>query len=173
MYGTPRPETPTAISDMSMRSGRSIRPTSQRSPRPSARAFAYDTKLPATRQNSETPPSSGSWPPRKNQITRPLKIPASAIRSMVESRNAPQVPLVPLIRASTPSSMSRSTKIVQVSAPGNSSPIGKRPSAPPATPTVPMIVIAFGVIGVWARTAPIGVKTRVMTGRSGFSMAVR
>ena len=49
-------------------------------------------------------------------------MPASAIRSMVESRNAPQVPLVPFSRASTPSSMSRNTKIVQVKAPGNSSP---------------------------------------------------
>jgi hypothetical protein len=29
------------------------------------------------------------------------------------------------------------------------------------------------VIGVRARTAPTGVKMRVMTGRSGFSMAVR
>ena len=62
---------------------------------------------------------------------------------------------------------------MQVKAPGNSSPIGNRPSAPPATPTVPTIVIAFAVTGVRARTAPTGVKTRVMTGRSGFSMAVR
>jgi hypothetical protein len=36
-----------------------------------------------------------------------------------------------------------------------------------------MIVIALAVMGVRARTAPIGVKTRDMTGRSGFSMAVR
>src|SRR6476660_5470284 len=108
-----------------------------------------------------------------NQMTRPLKMPASAIRSMVESRNAPQVPLVPLIRASTPSSMSRNTKIVQVKAPGKSSPIGKRPSAPPATPTVPMTVTAFGVTGVRARILPTGVNRRVMAGRSEFSMAVR
>src|SRR5689334_17473856 len=106
-------------------------------------------------------------------MTRPPKMPASAIRSMVESRNAPQVPLVPLIRASTPSSMSRNTKIVQVKAPGKSSPIGKRPSAPPATPTVPMTVTAFGVMGVRASTLPTGVNRRVMAGRSGFSMAVR
>jgi len=53
-------------------------------------------------------------------------MPASAIRSMVESRNAPQVPVVPFIRASTPSSMSRNTKIVQVKAPGNSSPRGEQ-----------------------------------------------
>src|ERR1700747_1934587 len=106
-------------------------------------------------------------------MTRPPKMPASAIRSMVESRNAPQVPLVPFIRASTPSSMSRNTKIVQVKAPGNSSPRGNKASAPPATPTVPMTVTAFGVIGVRARTLPAGVNRRVMAGRSTFSMAVR
>src|SRR5215472_10908027 len=108
-----------------------------------------------------------------NQITRPLKMPASAIRSMVESRNAPQVPLVPLSRASTPSSMSRKTKMVQVKAPGNSSPLGKKTSAPPTTPTVPMTVMALGVTGVRARTLPAGVNRRVMAGRSTFSMAVR
>src|SRR6185312_7122142 len=106
-------------------------------------------------------------------MTRPPKMPASAIRSMVESRNAPQVPLVPFSRASTPSSMSRNTKIVQVKAPGNSSPRGNKASAPPATPTVPMTVTAFGVIGVRARTLPAGVNRRVMAGRSTFSMAVR
>src|SRR5258707_7834583 len=106
-------------------------------------------------------------------MTRPPKMPASAIRSMVESRNAPQVPLVPFSRASTPSSMSRNTKIVQVKAPGNSSPRGKRASAAPATPTVPMTVMAFGVMGVRARTLPAGVNRRVMAGRSTFSMAVR
>src|SRR2546430_552422 len=102
-------------------------------------------------------------------MTRPPKMPASAIRSMVESRNAPQVPLVPFSRASTPSSMSRNTKIVQVKAPGNSSPMGKRASAPPATPTVPMTVTAFGVIGVRARTLPAGVNRRVMAGRTTVS----
>src|SRR5580700_9212331 len=173
MYGTPRPETPTATSEITMRSGRSIRPTSQRRPKPSARALTYDTKLPATRQNSDTPASSGLRPPSMNQITRPLKMPASAMRSMVESRNAPQVPVVPFIRASTPSSMSRNTKIVQVKAPGNSSPIGNRPSAAPVTPTVPMTVMAFGVIGVRASTLPTGVNRRVMAGRNTFSMAVR
>src|SRR5204863_7273826 len=45
--------------------------------------------------------------------------------------------------------------------------------APPATPTVPMTVTAFGVIGVRARTLPAGVNRRVMAGRSTFSMAVR
>src|SRR6266550_7770270 len=106
-------------------------------------------------------------------MIRPPKMPASAIRSMVESRNAPQVPLVPFSRASAPSSMSRSTNIVQVKAPGNSSPRGNRASAPPATPTVPMTVMAFGVIGVRARILPAGVNRRVMAGRSTFSMAVR
>jgi hypothetical protein len=90
---------------------------------------------------------------------------------MVESRNAPQVPVVPFIRASTPSSMSSSTKIVQVKAPGNSSPMGSRPSPPPSTPTVPITVMAFGVTGVRARTLPTGVNRRVIAGRSVFSMA--
>src|SRR5215470_13291358 len=106
-------------------------------------------------------------------MIKPPKMPASAIRSMVESRNAPQRPLVPLIRASTPSSMSRNTKIVQVKAPGKSSPRGNRASAPPATPTVPMTVTAFAVTGVRASSRPTGVNRRVMAGRSGFSMAVR
>jgi hypothetical protein len=91
---------------------------------------------------------------------------------MVESTNAPHFPLVPLIRASTPSSMSSSTKIVQVNAPGNNSPIGNNPSAPPATPTVPMTVTALGVTGVFASASPTGVSTRAIAGRSTFSMAV-
>src|SRR5689334_6248038 len=51
--------------------------------------------------------------------------------------------------------------------------MGKRASAPPATPTVAMTVTAFGVIGVRARSLPAGVNRRVMAGRSTFSMAVR
>jgi hypothetical protein len=172
MYGTPRPDTPTAISDMSIRSGRSIRPTSHRKPSPSARAFAYETRAPLARQNSDTPPSVGSCPPLKNHQTSPLNIAASATRSSVESTNAPHFPLVPLILASTPSSMSSSTKIVQVKAPGNNSPIGNKPSAPPDTPTVPMTVTAFGVTGVFASASPTGVSTREIAGRSTFSMAV-
>ena len=49
----------------------------------------------------------------------------------------------------------------------------RKPSALPATPTVPMTVMWFGVIGVPARALPTGVNRRVMAGRSTFSMAVR
>ncbi len=62
---------------------------------------------------------------------------------------------------------------MQMKAPGNSSPMGNKPSALPATPTVPMTVMWFGVIGVPARALPTGVNRRVMAGRSTFSMAVR
>ena len=64
-----------------------------------------------------------------NQIVMPPNTAASANLSMVESRNAPQGPELPFIRASRPSSMSRKTKIVQMNAPGNSQPIGNSPSA--------------------------------------------
>jgi hypothetical protein len=43
---------------------------------------------------------------------------------MVESRNAPNLPLVPLIRASTPSSMSVNTKNVATMVPMNRCPVG-------------------------------------------------
>ncbi len=62
---------------------------------------------------------------------------------------------------------------MQVKAPGNSSPMGNKLSPAPATPTVPITVMAFGVIGVRARALPTGVNRRVMAGRSTFSMAVR
>jgi hypothetical protein len=48
---------------MISRSVRSASPTSQRRPRPSARAFAYDTSAPDTRQNTATPASSLLCPP--------------------------------------------------------------------------------------------------------------
>ena len=59
-----------------------------------------------------------------NQIVMPPKTAASASRSIVESRNAPNLPELPLILASCPSSMSVNTKTVAVNAPGKSSPIG-------------------------------------------------
>ena len=108
----------------------------------------------------------------KNHQTSPLNIAASAIRSKVESTKAPHFPLVHLILESTPSSKSSITKIVQVNAPGNNSPIGNNPSAPPDTPTVPMTVMVLGVTGVFASASPTGVSTREIAGRSTFSMAV-
>ena len=117
-YGTPSPDRPAETRAISSRSVRSAMPTSQRSPRPSALAFAYDTSPPTTRQNRATVAST-PWPVRASQIARPANTAASAIRSSVESRNAPQVPLVPLIRASTPSSMSARTNPVHTMVPAN------------------------------------------------------
>jgi hypothetical protein len=51
--------------------------------------------------------------------------------------------------------------------------MGNKPSAAPATPTVPITVMAFGVIGVRASALPTGVNKRVIAGRSAFSMEVR
>jgi hypothetical protein len=104
-------------------------------------------------------------------MTSPLKMAASATRSRVESRNAPHGPLVPFIRASSPSSMSVNTKKVHIAAPGNSHPIGNSASALADTPTVPMTVSAFGVTGVRARASPTGVRMRAIAGRSVLSMA--
>ena len=107
-----------------------------------------------------------------NQIVMPPKTAASANRSMVESRNAPYGPELPLIRASWPSSMSVKTKNVAVNAPGNSSPIGNSESAAADTPTVPATVIMFGVTGVRASACTIGLNRRAKTGRRKFSMDV-
>ena len=93
-------------------------PTLQGMPSPSARAFAYDTIMPMTRQNSATQ-ASASCPVRTSQMVRPAKTAASLIRSRVESRNAPHAPLVPLTRASSPSSMSVRTKPVHTQVPAN------------------------------------------------------
>ena len=49
---------------------------------------------------------------------------ASATRSRVESRNAPNTPVVPLTRARAPSSMSAITKNVQTIVPANRWPVG-------------------------------------------------
>ncbi len=81
--------------------------------------------------------------------------------------------MVPVIRASAPSSMSASTKNVQTIVPANRWPVGNSHSAPAVMPTVPVTVIAFGVTGVRASTCPTGISTRFSTGRRKFSMAVR
>ena len=157
---------------MSSRSVRSASPTSQRSPRPSARAFAYDTSKPATRQNSATPASSLLCPPSTNQAASPANTDASATRSRVESRNAPKMPVVPLTRARAPSSMSAITKNQQTIVPANRWPVGYSASAPADIPTVPVIVRALGVIGVRASAPATGSSSRVRNGRSALSMAV-
>jgi hypothetical protein len=170
-YGTPRPDSPVATSPISSRSVRSAKPTSQVSPRLCARALAYETSEPATRQNRLRPASSLSWPPSTNHAARPPKTLASATRSMVESRNAPNLPVVPLILASVPSSMSVRTKPVQTITPANRCPVGNRVSAPADMPMVPMTVSVFGVTGVRARACATGVSRRPRAGRRNFSMA--
>jgi hypothetical protein len=110
---------------------------------------------------------------RVSQIASPANTAASAIRSRVESRNAPQAPLVPFTRASAPSSMSASTKAVHTIVPANRWPVGNSHSAPATTPVVPVMVIAFGVTGVRASACPTGFSRRVSAGRKSFSMAVR
>ena len=59
--GTPSPVRPVTTSTRTSRSERSATPTSARTPIPSARARAYDTIDPATRQNSATQASTGWW----------------------------------------------------------------------------------------------------------------
>ena len=159
-YGTPSPDSPAEVRPISSRSVRSAMPTSQRTPRPSARALAYETRRPATRQNRATTAST-PWPVRASQMARPANTAASLTRSRVESRNAPQAPLVPFIRASTPSSMSARTKKVHTTVPANRCPVGNSHSAPATIPHVPVMVIAFGVTGVRASASPTGVSRRV------------
>ena len=59
--GTPSPVSPAATSTTTSRSERSATPTLARTPTPSARARAYDTRPPATRQYSDTQASTGWW----------------------------------------------------------------------------------------------------------------
>ncbi len=154
------------------RSARSAMPTLQVYPSPSARALAYDTTTPETRQYSATP-ARGSWPSRYSPIISPAKIAASATRSMVESRKAPNLEILPVTRATAPSSMSNSTNAVMTIVPQKNSPRVNRTSAPAATPTVPMTVIALGETPVRATACPTGVRTRPSAGLILLSIAVR
>ena len=106
-----------------------------------------------------------------NQIVMPPKIAASPRRSIVESRNAPYLPELPLMRASWPSSMSVKVKTVAVAAPGNSQPMGNIDSAAADMQTVPATVIMFGVTGVRASPCTMGPNSRAKKGRRKFSMA--
>src|SRR5215831_1252126 len=78
-----------------------------------------------------------------NQIVMPPNTAASPTRSIVESRNAPHGPELPLRRASGLAD----------------------------TPTVPITVIMFGVTGVRASACTTGVNRRAKPGRRKFSMA--
>ena len=71
---------------------------------------------------------------------------ASAIRSSVESRNAPKVSVRPILRAIAPSIRSLKTNAVTTSTPCQSQPCGKKTSAPAATPSVPTSVTTSGLI---------------------------
>ena len=125
--------------------------------------------MPPARQNRLTTPSR--WSVRMNQIVMPPKTAASPSRSIVESRNAPYLPELPLMRASWPSSMSMKVKTVAVAAPGNSQPMGNIASVAAETPTVPATVIMFGVTGVRASPWTMGPNSRAKKGRRKFSMA--
>ncbi len=125
--------------------------------------------MPPARQNRLT--AASRWSVRMNQMVMPPKMAASPKRSMVESRNAPYVPELPLIRASCPSSMSVKMKTVAVAAPGKSQPIGIMPRLAAATPTVPPTVIMFGVTGVRASAWISGLNRRAKKGLRKFSMA--
>src|SRR5699024_8692942 len=133
--GSPMPTKPVVTSVATRRSARSAIPTSACIPRPSARARAYETRLPRTRQASASHAMTRSSPPWKNQIARPAKIAASPIRSRVESRKAPQLLERSCMRAMTPSTVSEKTKAVMTRTPTSSSPRGKKTRAPRHTPS--------------------------------------
>src|ERR1700735_1062839 len=105
-----------------------------------------------------------------NQIVMPPKMAASANPSIVESRNAPYLPELPLILARWPSSTSEQKKQDAMDAPANSSPIGSSRSAAAETQTGPATVIMLGVTGVRASPWTIGLNRRAKTGRRTFSM---
>ena len=91
-------------------------------PRPSARARAYGTIEPSTRQASART-AVGRWSPSAvNHSRSPPKIAASPNRSSVESRNAPQSLLRPERRAMTPSSESVRAKTRDDEGPGEQVP---------------------------------------------------
>src|SRR5688500_1278498 len=105
-------------------------------------------------------------PAPENHQTSAPKIAASAARSPVESRTAPNTEPPPRARARAPSSMSSSTKTVTVNAPQNSCPVAISPTAPATAPSVPRIVIASGVTPERARRPTSGPITLATTGRA-------
>ena len=69
--------------------------------------------------------------------------------------------------------MSNMAKPQHTRVPANRWPVGNSQSAPTATPTVPIAVIMFGVMGVRASASPTGRSRRAKKGLRAFSMAVR
>ncbi len=174
--GTPKvssPDRPAATSEITSRSARSMSPlTATGSPIDSPRAFVYETTWPLARQKIATAHSALSFPLPAYQSARPPKIAASATRSSVESRNAPQRLETPAWRAMFPSTRSENTNRVMVIVPQKNSPRGKKTSAPATTPAVPIRVTASGLTPRRRRKAANGVRTRVKNARAYlFSMA--
>ena len=80
---------------------------------------------------------------------------------------------MPVIRATTPSSRSASTKTVMTTVPQEQLAAGiEEQSAEATVPTVPIVVTTFGLIPRRASALPSGVKTRVTAGRRRFSIAL-
>lgn len=126
--GTPNlwsPAKPQATSEITSRSARSTRPfTATGSPMLSPRALVYETTWPLARQKIVTAHSARSFPPPAYQSASPPKIAASATRSRVESRKAPQRLETPAWRAMFPSTRSEKTNRVMTTVPQKNSPLG-------------------------------------------------
>jgi hypothetical protein len=164
LYGTPSPARPAAPKISISLVARPASPLSQRKPRASARAFAKDITTVDARQYIVRTASVRSLPPEIDQAASAIKMAASATRSSVGSRKAPKVVAFPFTLASAPSSKSASEKIVQNIAPASRWPVGKSIRELAETPIVPMIVSAFGVTGVRARTFAAGVNMYASAG---------
>lgn len=172
---TPRPVSRPPTPTISSRSVRSAMPTLQVMPSPSARALTYETRPPAARQSSAAATPDWLCWPASQKATAP-KTALSAMRSMLESRKAPNRVEPPLIRAIVPSSRSVSAKTVTISAPATSWPRAPKPSAPTSTPRVPVTVTALGDTPARSSPRATGSTMRVMPARAVtwkiFAMAV-
>lgn len=101
---------------------------------------------------------------------QPSSTAQSAIRSSVESRNAPNFVPPVVIAATEPSSESNTTRMVSTKAPQNIHPV--IPDAMPTmvVPTAPMTVTAFAVMPIRVNARAIGAMSRLNHGRSFSSM---
>ena len=80
----------------------------------------------------------------------------SAMRSRVESKNAPNLDVLPVARAIAPSIRSLKMKQVITRTPMSSSPRGKNTRAPAETPRVPTSVTASGLMPSLMKALTIG-----------------
>src|SRR5918998_3324731 len=122
--------------------------------------------MPSTRHSSASRTMSRLSPAPENHQTSAPKIAASAARSPVESRTAPNTEPPPRARARAPSSMSSSTKTVTVNAPQNNCPVAISPTAPAIAPSVPTSVTASGVTPARASRATTGAQNRPTAARA-------